>query len=164
MANTPSKLQAFSVFADGIGLVAIATCTLPPLNRQTAEVRAGGMNGPVEVDMGMQAITLELAMESTEQELMKLFGAPDISFTIRGSHSARGGEIPDIVNVRGMLKSLEDGQWKAGDDSTQSATITATYYRRTFNGVEQAEIDFINNVEVIGGVDRLAQRRANLGI
>lgn len=164
MARIPSTLLAFSLFADGRGLIGVVNATLPVLAMKTEETRPGGFDAAVDVTVGMEKLTCELEFDQFEPELDALFNLADTPFTLRGSHSdPLLGEIGDIVNMRGTLIKSDPGQWAVGPKSKHKAMLTLTYYKRTYNFREMAEIDVVNQVRVIDGVDQLARRRANLG-
>ena len=56
----PKKLKDFNLFDNGNSYRGQVTeITLPKLSRKMEEYRAGGMTGPVSVDFGNEAITLE---------------------------------------------------------------------------------------------------------
>ncbi|HYG06274.1 MAG TPA: phage major tail tube protein, partial [Stenotrophomonas sp.] len=49
----PKKLKFFNVFGDGISWLGQAIeVKLPVLSRKMEEYRAGGMNGPIDLDFG----------------------------------------------------------------------------------------------------------------
>ncbi|MCZ5660671.1 phage major tail tube protein [Escherichia coli] len=43
-------------------------------------------------------------------------------------------------------------------------TVVCTYFRLTMDGKELVEIDTINMIEKVNGVDRLEQHRRNIGL
>jgi P2 family phage contractile tail tube protein len=68
------------------------------------------------------------------------------------------------VVVRGRHKEFDGGDSKQGEDTETKITTVCTYYKLTMNGKELIEIDTINMIEKVNGVDRLEQRRRNLGL
>ena len=53
---------------------------------------------------------------------------------------------------------------KAGDKTEIKYKLAVSYYRLSINGQVLIEIHPVNFVEVVNGIDRLAQVRAALGI
>ena len=57
----PRTLRNFSLFVDGTGYAGKVTeLTLPTLTIQNEEYRAGGLDAPIAIDMGMEALTAAL--------------------------------------------------------------------------------------------------------
>lgn len=56
----PSKLKNLNLFNDGLSYIGLVTeFKLPTLTRKMEEYRAGGMVGPVDVDLGQEKIEAE---------------------------------------------------------------------------------------------------------
>ena len=56
----PRTLKNFNLFNDGDSYLGqVEEITLPTLTRKTEDYRAGGMMGPVKLDMGQEAIECE---------------------------------------------------------------------------------------------------------
>jgi len=57
----PSKLKNFALFVDGVSWAGeVPELTPPKLTRKMEEFRAGGMRTPVKVDLGTEALELEV--------------------------------------------------------------------------------------------------------
>jgi P2 family phage contractile tail tube protein len=166
----PRKLKAFSLFVEGRGYAGkVAELTLPKLTRKMEEWRAGGMNAPIDIDMGMEKLEAEFTLAEYSEEVLSLFGATNlaqIGLRFKGSiESDDDGTVTPIeVVLRGRWKEMDPGSWKAGDSATLKVSVSASYYKYTSKGQDLIEIDVQNMVEKIGGTDRLAERRAAIGI
>lgn len=68
------------------------------------------------------------------------------------------------VVMRGRFSEFDPGKAKAGDKTEIKYKLAVSYYRLSINGQVLIEIDPVNFVEVVNGIDRLAQVRAALGI
>ncbi len=56
----PRKLKNMNLFNDGINYAGqVVEITLPKLSRKMEEYRGGGMNGPVQIDLGQEALELQ---------------------------------------------------------------------------------------------------------
>ena len=53
---------------------------------------------------------------------------------------------------------------KVGDLTEHEYEFALTYIKWVDNGTTQVEVDYVNMIENVGGVDRMAQTRAVLGI
>lgn len=164
----PRHLRNFTAFVDGVGQAGkIDELTLPTLTLQTEEHRAGGMDAPVEIDLGMQMMELSMTLSSYDLDLFRGYGAltAGIALTVRGAVQ-RQGEAAQAVIIRmvGSGKVLDRGSWSAGGKATTTVTYTLTRYQELINGVEVAFVDIENMVRRINGVDQLASQRLAMGI
>ncbi len=164
----PKILKNFNVTVDGRGYAGrVDECVLPKLTIQTEEHRAGGMDAPVEIDMGMEKLEAELTFAEYDHELFRLFGLIDgnaVAITLRGAIQAGADAEAVVVNLRGSLKELDAGTWKAGDKATLKCMIAARYYKLTVNGDDLIEIDAENMIRIINGTDQLTSIRTAIGI
>ncbi|MBP2227540.1 P2 family phage contractile tail tube protein [Azospirillum agricola] len=166
----PRVLKNLNLFIDGSGYAGrVESVVLPKLSLKTEEYRAGGMDLPVEVDVGMAKLEASLVLSDFDPALFASFGLLDlvgIPVTIRGAFQAQGNaEVTSVVvNLRGGWREMDVGTWKAGEKSTLTLAVAAHYYKLTVNGEELVEIDAINMVRSIGGVDLLAAQRVAVGL
>ena len=56
------------------------------------------------------------------------------------------------------------GDAEPGADTEHSISTTCSYYKLIVNGTTEIEIDLLNMVEIVGGVDRLAEQRTAIGL
>jgi P2 family phage contractile tail tube protein len=164
----PQILKNFNLYVDGKGYAGrIEELTLPKLTLKTEEFQGGGMSAPVEIDMGMEKLEMELTFAEYDQELFKLFGltnGSEVAFTIRGAVQSTGTPDPVIVNVRGFFKELDFDTWKPAEKATLKCSVACTYYKLSIKGVELIEIDPINMVRNVNGADQLAVFREILQV
>jgi hypothetical protein len=158
-----------NLFVDGRGYAGrVDEVQLPKLSLKTEEHRAGGMDLPVEIDLGMEKLESTLTLSDYDPELFKLYGLVDndsIAITIRGAIQAQGEDAkPVVVNMRGGWKELDSGTWKPGDKSTLSISVIANYYKLSIDGDELIEVDAVNLVRKVGGKDQMASIRSAIGI
>ncbi|WP_264707919.1 phage major tail tube protein [Wolbachia endosymbiont (group B) of Agriphila straminella] len=166
----PKILKNFNVFVDGRGYAGrIDEISLPKLAIKTEEYRAGGMDIPVSIDMGMEKLEAELTFSEYDSELFRLFGLINnnaVSLTLRGGLQGSGNSEAEsvVVNLRGLFKELDFGNWKAAEKATLKCIIAANYYKLTIDGRELIEIDAENMIRKIDGVDQMTSMRTALGI
>lgn len=166
----PRTLKNFILFNDGVGYLGeVPEVTLPKLTRKMEEYRAGGMNGPVKLDMGMDGLTLEWTAAGYIRDALAQFGATRhdaLQLRFAGalqSDSDSGATALELV-CRGRHSEIDPGNAKAGDKTELKFKTELSYYKLSLDGVPVIEIDLVNMIEVVGGVDRLAEVRAALGI
>jgi P2 family phage contractile tail tube protein len=164
----PKILKNFNAFVDGKGFAGrIEEIQLPKLTLKTEEFRAGGMDVPVQVDLGIEKIEAELTFAEYDPDLFRLFGIvgnAGISFTLRGWMQGVGNAESVVINLRGIIKELDAGTWKAGEKSTLKCIVAAHYYKLTIDNHELIEIDAENMIRKINGSDQLSSLRSAIGI
>jgi len=168
MSQTPRHLKNFSLFVDGRGLAGlIQTLTLPTLTTKMEEFRGGGMDAPVEIDMGMEKLEGTFELAEYNPDMIALYGlaSQNTQMTARGAMRRDGEDaVPVVVNMTGVVKQLEKGDWVAGDATSGTFTYSLRYYKLTIGGRELVEIDKVNMIRKINGVDQLATIRTAIGV
>lgn len=169
MIQLPKVLKNMNLFVDGRGYAGrVDEIQLPKLTLKTEEHRAGGMDVPVEIDLGMEKLEAELTISDYAPEVFKLFGLLDgasTQITVRGAIQAQGEKAkPVTINLRGGWKAIEPSSWKPGDKSTLKVSVAANYYKLAIDGQELVEIDAVNLMRKVGGVDQMAAIRAAIGV
>jgi uncharacterized protein len=165
----PRKLKSMNIFADGLSYIGQATAvTLPKLTRKMEDFRGAGMNAPVKVDMGMEGLVLEFTCGGFMVDALAGFGAARHDATqLRFAGAYQRDDTGDVdaveVTVRGRYSEIDMGDAKPGDDTEHKFKAELSYYRLEVAGREVILIDIPNMVEIIDGVDRLADQRAAIG-
>ncbi len=158
-----------NLFVDGRGYAGnVEELTPPKLTMKTEEFRNGGMDAPVEVEMGMEKLEASFSLTKYDSSILAMWGlAPGQTkpLTFRGSLAGEDGvEKPVVIQLQGMLKEIDPGSWKPGERATLKGMVAVRYYKQTINGQVVHEIDVPNMIRVINGVDQLALTRRNLGM
>ncbi|MFF7861458.1 phage major tail tube protein [Pseudomonas monteilii] len=169
MAMIPEMLANMNLFIDGVSFQGeIPSLTLPKLTLKTEEHRAGGMDMPIEMDMGMEKMEASYTSTGVRKESLKFFGLADgnaFNGTFRGTYKIQRGETkPVIVTLRGTQKEIDFGDWKPGDKAELKHGVAVTYYKLEVGGETIYEIDPVGMKRVINGVDQLASQRRDLGL
>ncbi|PQL06869.1 phage major tail tube protein [Pantoea ananatis] len=166
----PRKLKGLNLFNDSNSYQGIVTAvTLPKLSRKLDTYRAGGMNGAAFIDNGLDdaALDMEWTLGGMDELVLSQWGAiANVPLRFTGSYQRddTGEEIAVEIEVRGKHQSFDFGEAKQGENTETKITSKNTYFKLTWNGKELIEIDTVNMVEKVNGVDRLEQRRKNLGL
>lgn len=166
----PRKLKYLNVFVEGVGSPGeVTSVKLPNLKKKTEEFRGGGMSGPVKVVNGHEGIDLEAEYGGYMIEAVKQMGVTRVDgLGIRfvGSYQrpdASGADTVEVV-VRGFHEELDRGDSKIGDDTKFTVKTACSYYKEIINGEVAYEVDLLNMVWTVDGVDLLAEHRANIGV
>ncbi len=166
MSEIPFKLTHFNLFVDGKGFAGlIKEMTLPKITFKIEDHMSGGMDAPAPVEMGMEKLEATFTLASYEPEVFRLLGfraGGPIAIIARGSLKRDDEVIAMTVTMRGVIKEIDMGNWKKGEDTQLQFSLHAQYYRLD-RGVENlVEIDVKNLIRRFGGVDQLEAVRAAL--
>ena len=166
MAQLPRILKNLNLFADGIGTAGfIEEMTVPTLALQMEEHRAGAMDVPAEIDMGMDKLEASFQLSDPNETVIRCLGRPGVLYVARSAHQRDGEDAqPMIVNMTGTLKSFDPGTFSVGQKAGHTFTVTLLYYKLAVNGIDLVEIDVLNMVRKIGGVDQIASIRTAIGL
>lgn len=168
MAAAAQILKNFNLYVDGRGYAGnVDEVQLPALNVVEEDYRAGGMDAPVAIDMGMEKLEATFKVSKFDSDLLSLFGGTRaFPLTFRGALEDLDGTVkPLVVNMTGKVHGLEtDAVSGSGGKAGLSFRFALTAYTYTLDGVVVHDIDVLNMKRVIGGVDRLAAQRAAIGL
>lgn len=166
----PKKLKYFQLAADGVGyLHEVPELTLPTLARNMADYQSGGMDSPIKSDMGGQALTMDWTLAGMVPEIFAQMGAQThdaIALRFSGAYQSDDSSAVQAVEVlaRGRHSEIAPGTAKKGDDTAIKVTSELSYYKLTVDGKEIIEIDVLNMVYKVDGVDLYADHRAAIGL
>lgn len=166
----PKKLKNFALFGDGESWIGeIPSVTLPTVTKKMEEYRAGGMHGPVQLDMGHEKLELALKSGGLKPQLIAMLGATTVGenvFRFAGAYQddATGQVTAAEVIVRGRVMEWNPNEAKAGDDNDHDFKIAVSYYKLTVDGAELIEIDVAGMVWKIGGTDKYSAIRFAIGL
>ena len=166
----PRKLKYFNLFNDGGSyLHTIDEMVLPKLARKMEEWRAGGMDTPIKIDMGGEALQCEWTCAGFMDDAIAQFGAQKhdaVALRFAGSYQAEDSTTPVAVEVvmRGRHSLIDMGNAKTGEETAFKVTSELSYYKLIVSGKELVEIDAINMIHKVNGEDVLAEHRSAIGI
>lgn len=139
----------------------------PKLSIKTEELRAGGMDAPISIDMGMEKLEASFSLVEYDPEILKQFGVVSgnaVQLTLRGALTDDETTSPMIIKLQGMFTEVDMGKFKAGDKATMQCTVACRYYSLEIDGQKVVEIDVDNMTRIIDGTDTLAEIRSALGL
>lgn len=165
----PNRLKYFNVFTDGYShLGECKEIELPKLARKMEDYRGAGMDGPVKLDQGQEGLEMTITYGGLVRDALKAYGSASVTGVLlrfAGSYQAEDGSAAQAVEIvaRGRYQELDFGKGKAGEENEFKAKAALAYYRLTIDGEDMIEMEPINLVNVVNGVDILAEHRANIG-
>lgn len=164
----PFIMRNFVVHLDGTPLKGEGDeLKIPALELQTEEYRGGGMDIPIEVDLGMKMLEASFKLFSFTDEIFKRFGLSPgntVPLTFRG-HLVGENKVTRrvIVNMRAVIKKVDPGNWNTGKRADLDVVAAVHYFKLTHGETIVVEIDPFNSIRRINGVDQLTEMRINLG-
>jgi P2 family phage contractile tail tube protein len=165
----PRILKDMMIFNAGNAYIGEALSFTPPkLVRKLEEHRAGGMDRAVKVDMGGEPLECEIETAGPMRDVLGQYGGAIDAVMLRlvGTYQndqTRGIDTLEFI-VRGRHEEIDLGSYKVGEKNENKSKLALTYVKFDWNGATIIEIDVLNMVEIVDGIDRLAERRAALGI
>ncbi|WP_053982234.1 phage major tail tube protein [Marinagarivorans algicola] len=164
-------LKNYSVMVDGIGKAGNCGAYKPPvLTIKTTDFQSGDMDMAVPVDDGMEPMEATYSVYGMDEQSHRLFGfvnGSGLGVTVRTSYQNRDGQVKACVDeLRGTITGVERDEQTTGSQKEKMTKVTMKlqYYRSVFDGQELVEIDAINGVRKLGGVDQLANIRSAMGL
>lgn len=163
-------LKNLNLFVDGRGYAGqIDEYNPPDLTLTTEDYRAGGMDAPITLDMGMEVLETSFSLIAYDKSVLSLFGVAEgnnVQFIARGALESYDGTVTAVVHTMGgKITQIQRGTWTAGQKPQLTITMRLDYYKETHGGETVNEIDVQNMVRIVnGGEDRLAAIRDAIGI
>jgi P2 family phage contractile tail tube protein len=168
MAVVPKIIKNFNLKVDGIGFAGICEeVKLPDLKIKTDEHRAGGMDSPMAMDMGMDRIEMGFTMVEHSEKIFSQFGLQNqqaVALTFYAAQVDDVNVIPYVIDARGMYTEQRMGSVKNGSMAKLEATVSLRYYKLTLGGNIIHEIDVDNMIRSIYGSDQMQQIREAIGL
>jgi P2 family phage contractile tail tube protein len=165
----PEVLKNCAMFVDGVSFAGdVPTLSLPKLTQKTEDYQGGGMSGPIEIAVGLEKLESAFTTNGVRREALKYFGLADqtaCNAVFRGAFAGLKGAVKSVVvTMRGGIKEVDMGDWKPSTVAEIKHAIKLVYYKLEIDGRTVYEIDPINMIQVIDGVDQLAAERTAIGL
>jgi len=173
MNKIPERITDFRVYRDGTNdLLGVVDVTLPPLQSLVETVSGAGIAGEFESPTigQFQSMKVQLTWRTITQEQIKLSAQRSHRLDLRGVvqvYDAGNGTYKQVgvrVVVQGPTTNNEIGKLGKNASSDGTTEIEALYLKIQYDGKTLVEIDKMNYVCVIDGVDLLKETRKILGV
>lgn len=110
----PEVLHNTNMFISGISLQGdVPGLSLPKVTVKVEEYRAGGMDAPIDMDMGLEKLDASFTTNGVRREVLKHFGAFDqtgFNASFRGAFKGQKGATKAVVaTLRGGLREVDPG-------------------------------------------------------
>jgi P2 family phage contractile tail tube protein len=167
MSAAANILKNFNLYVDGRNFAGnIDEVQLPSLNIVGEDYRAGGMDAPIEIDMGMEKLEATFKLSKFDENVDKLLSSPSaINLTFRGAVESLDGVVKAaVIKMTGKIHSIETDAASGGAKAAKTYRVPLIAYSYTLAGDVIHDIDVLNMKRIIGGVDRLAEQRKAIGL
>lgn len=169
MTGIPEVIHSFNVYKSGNQLIGLTgEVTLPDFDAMTETVSGAGILGEFEeVIIGMfGSMEQEIPFRVLDDDIFKLMNPLEVlDLTLRASeqYTVKNTGAIDFkgmrVVVRGKQKSFKPGKVQNASQMDASVTVEVVYIMIEIDGVQKVELDKLNFVYKVNGVDLLQKVR-----
>lgn len=172
MSVVVNKLTNANVYFDGQSwLGRVMEVNLPEVSVKQVEHSALGMFGTMQTPTGLEPMELTMNFSSVDEVVFRKCSNAFTAWSMqvrssRERYDATGRIAQDsyVAYFRVKPSNIAGQNFKQHDNVEAEQKFTVDYYKLEINGGTIYEIDVVNNIYVVDGVDLLATYRANLGI
>lgn len=142
--------------------------TLPEIEELTDTIKGAGILGEIDLPTLGQigSLSLEITFRSTNKETMALATSNQIEIRwVNDLIDTSNGKVRTIANKAFFTvrrKKFAEGKLETGASQDGSMEFEVLAYRRIMDGREVLNIDKLNNVYKINGIDQLTDITRNL--
>ena len=146
----PEKINDYNAYLDGTKMIGVAaSVTLPEVNMKTSTVAGVGVEQEIQfntlyssaMDMLSPLSTVNLTFRAAQQVYDKT-----------GGYNFKGLRVVEM----GRVKSFNPGKIEKGEAMEATVKLELTYIMVEVDGVQLLEVDKLNGVYKVNGVDMLA--------
>ena len=146
--------------------------TAPDIDMEQIAIKAMGGIGEFNLNGGVKAMTSSVTITGFDKDVFAKIADPysEISFMILGSikkyeNETLVDELPAKLAIRGSSQKFSLlGELEAQENIEYPIDFNVSAATLTVNGKQLYDIDMINNIWIVNGVDRLAKTKRNLGL
>lgn len=171
MAKQPEAYIDFEVYEDSVNFLGISKATLPDIKFLTQTITGAGISGNIEAVLTgvTDAMTLALTFRSATDAAVSLMKPIKHSIDMRVAEQywdttqSQKVVAADKYVMTIMPKTFSPGSVAPASAADTSGEYSVYYYAGYKGGQKLWEIDPLNYICNIGGVDYMADVRAALG-
>lgn len=165
----PEKINDYNVYLDGDKMIGVAaSATLPEVNMKTSTVAGVGVNGELDSPTIGQFESMEQEIQfntlySSAMDMLNPLSVVNLTFRAAqqvydktGGYSFKGLRVVEM----GRVKKMNPGKVEKGEAMEATVTMELTYLLIEVDGEQLVEIDKLNGVYRVKGVDMLAGVRS----
>ena len=161
----------FAVYEDANEYLGITEVSLPEISNMTEEISGAGIGGKIEsVILGaIESMTTTLNFRTVTKNAIKLHEPRQHHIDLRAAQQQKDTTkgITEVVKVKHILvltpKKLNPGKVATASAAEVSGEYATSYFATYIDGKKMLEIDPLNYIYYVNGVDYLAEVRRALG-
>ncbi len=166
----PDKINNFNVYDGKTKLIGVsAEITLPSFEPLTDTLNVAGMAGEIESEVigSFGSLKIEIPFENLSSDFFE-FAASTNPVVIRGAMEVFNTQTqakkssPVVITIKGRTLTVNPGTFKKGGKGQPSITKEVTYIKITVDGKTQVELDKLNSIFIMGGIDLLDKIRSQI--
>lgn len=149
----------WNVYVDGNNYIGKTTKFTPPkITVKTIEQYGAGMSAPIDMDTGrVEKMEATAEIDGIHKDIIKAIGRSDVALLLRAKIRKDGGEPESVlVELRGYITELDKGDFEPDSKGKTNIKMSVNYYKLTVAGDELVEIDPMNGIRNISGVNQMA--------
>ena len=161
----PEKINDFNTYLDGNKMIGVAaSVTLPEVKMKTSTVSGAGINGEIDSPTIGQFESMEQEIDfnvlySSAMDMLSPLSV--VNLTLRaalvvydktGGYAFKGLRVVEM----GRVKTFNPGKVEKGEGMEAKVTLELTYLLVENDGSPLLEVDKLNGVYKVNGVDMLA--------
>ena len=166
-----NRLTNANIYMDGNNLLGRAEeIQLPQIKHKMADHKALGMVGSAEFFSVIDKLECKIKWNALYPEVLKKAANPFKAVQIQARASletynsiGKLAEVPAIAYLIGTFKEFPLGNFKPQDNAEYETTMSVNYAKLIVGGEEIFEIDVLENIYKVEGVDILETYRNNIG-
>lgn len=165
------SIIGWAAYENGKEFLGIVNATLPDISRKTVEFQGTGMNGTINSPVigQIEAMTTTLNFQTHTKEQHSLFEGRVHNLDFREAVQGRNpitGEVevtPHKYIMKVMPVKLSKGKLEPASTADASGEYAVSYFAEYIDGKKITEIDPLNYICIVNGVDELSAVRKALG-
>ncbi len=171
MARVDEVISNFAVYEDAVEFLGMSEATLPEVENVAEEMSGSGIGGKLEsIVLGhVEAMTLTLNFRTVTAAAIKLAEPRLHRLDLRAAQQEQNTRtgIIETRSVKHILrvkpKKFSPGKLAAASAADASGEYAVYYYAINIDGVKKIEIDPLNFIYIINGIDYMKDIRKALG-
>lgn len=163
----PDKINNFNVYDGPTRIVGISSeITLPSFDPLTDTLSVAGMAGEIESEVigSFGSMKMEVKFCNLSGSFFE-FAASTNPIVLRGAMEVLNMQTqakdikPIVITVKGRTMNINSGVLKKGGKGEPSITKEVTYIKIMIDNETQLELDKLNSIFILGGVDQFQKIR-----
>jgi P2 family phage contractile tail tube protein len=140
----------------------------PDIKLQVEDFRGGGMDGTVEIPMGIEKMEFDFDLHTWDEDIWESFGygpgSLDVKVAFYGYAVTPAGTEKGVkILTNSLIKDIKTNKVEPGKKVEMTISCAANKYEHYIDERLITQIDIFNRVTVINGNDRSANARRILG-